>query len=74
MPGLARDPPPMKCGLLWYTHISKTAGTTTTTYLRKYAPHLGWQYMDSLFIAGGQVRARVQWCALEYICKGQYWK
>ena len=40
----------MECGLLWFTHISKTGGTSIQTMLQELAGANGWTFHDSLFL------------------------
>ena len=43
-PSTARTPLP--CGLLWFTHISKTGGETVRHHLRNRVRKYGWSFLD----------------------------
>ena len=38
--------PPMPCGVLWFTHISKTGGETVRQYLKGRGRKFGWPFLD----------------------------
>jgi hypothetical protein len=40
----------MECGMIWYTHISKTGGTTVQVMLQEEAGLYNWSFHDSLFL------------------------
>jgi hypothetical protein len=39
-------PAPLPCGLLWYTHISKTGGETVRHHLKARVRKHGWSFLD----------------------------
>ena len=39
-----------KCGLLWFTHIPKTGGSSVRMWLEENAEEHGWDFHDSLFL------------------------
>ena len=40
----------MQCGLLWYTHVSKTGGTSVQVMLQDAAGAAGWSFHDTLLL------------------------